>query len=297
MTAAEGPIITTLQDIRAQEPGSQQIEEHSLTQRTYKQLLVHSDRSILQVRLNRPQVHNALNPEMIAELTECFSAVQADDGIRAVMLSGEGASFCAGADLNYMQTVAQYSREENVRDATALFDMLTAINGCPVPTLAQVQGAALGGGGGLIACCDVVVASEDTRFGFTEAKLGILPAVISPFVIAKIGESHARALITTAERFDAHRALLIGLAHHVVPAQTLQSAVEREVRELISSAPGAAAEAKTLVWTVKHGAGAEVRGHVAETIARLRSGTEGQEGISAFLEKRKPGWTQTEEQQ
>lgn len=250
---------------------------------------------MLHVRLNRPEVHNALNAEMIAELAECFRSVSAGGETRAVLLSGEGPSFCAGADLNYMRTVAGYTREENIRDALCLAGMLDAINACPVPVVARVHGAALGGGAGLVACADVVVAAENARFGFTEAKLGILPAVISPFVVAKIGETHARALFTTAERFDARRAVRIGLAHRATSEAELDSAVERELKELLSSAPGAASAAKELVREVRGKAPAESRGYTAETIARLRAGDEGREGITAFLEKRRPSWMKNEE--
>ena len=247
------------------------------------------------MRLSRPEVHNALDGETISELRECFESIRAGGDARAVLLSGDGPSFCAGADLNWMRTVAGYSREENLRDAYDLADMLSAVNDCPVPTVARVQGAALGGGAGLVACCDVAVAADDARFGFTEAKLGLLPAVISPFVLAKVGEGHARALFTTAERFGAHRALLMGLVHHTVPAAQLDAAVARVLRELLSSAPGAAAMAKTLIQDIGGRAPAQARELTTETIARLRASDEGREGIAAFLEKRKPSWVEGED--
>ncbi len=261
-----------------------------MTDSQYEFLLIERQGPILHIRLNRPEVHNALNAELISELGECFSTVPSGGDIRVVVLSGEGRSFCAGADLSYMREVAGYGHEENVRDAWRLADMLHAINSCPVPTLARVHGAALGGGAGIVACCDVAVAADDARFGFTEAKLGILPAVISPFVVGKIGPGHARALFTTGERFGAHRALLTGLVHHAVPAAELGSTIERLVRELYTSAPGAASEAKTLVESVAGRAPSELREHTAATIARLRAGAEGREGMCAFLEKRKPAW-------
>ncbi len=263
-----------------------------MTDSQYAFLAVERQGFILYIRLNRPEVHNALSAELIGELRECFSTVPSGGDIRVVVLSGEGRSFCAGADLNYMREVAGYGHEENVRDAGHLADMLHAINSCPVPTLARVHGAALGGGAGIVACCDVAVAADDARFGFTEAKLGILPAVISPFVVAKMGPGHARALFTTGERFGAHRALLTGLVHHAVPTAELDSTIERLVRELYTSAPGAASEAKTLVENVAGKPPAEVRGYTAQTIARLRAGAEGREGMSAFLEKRKPAWAE-----
>src|SRR5688500_7154839 len=170
---------------------------------------------VLRVRLDRPEVRNALNGELIAALRAAFSTVRTEDGVRALVLSGEGAVFCAGADLTWMRGVAGWTREQHEADARQLFEMLHALDTCAVPTVARVHGAALGGGMGLIAACDVVVAAEGTQFGFTEAKLGLHPGVISPFCVAKIGTSHARALFSTAERFGPTRAVQIGLVHHV----------------------------------------------------------------------------------
>ena len=256
----------------------------------YSVLSTQYSAGVLHVQLNRPAVHNALDGVLVAELTDCLAGVRAGGAVRMVLLSGAGPSFCAGADLAWMRTVAGFSRQENLADAERLADLLAALNGCPVPTLARVHGAALGGGVGLLAGCDIVVAADDTRFGFTEARLGLLPAVIAPYVVAKIGVSHARALFAGGERFDAQRARLIGLVHTVVPAAELEAAVSRHLRHLLTSAPGAAAEARTLIEQVAGRSPAEVRTYTTELIARLRASAEGQEGIAAFLEKRAPSW-------
>jgi methylglutaconyl-CoA hydratase len=264
-----------------------------VTQRSARHLLIRHEGTVLHVQFNRPEVHNALNADLVAELTACLTSISADGSVRALLLSGAGPSFCAGADLAWMRTVAGFSHEENLADAQKLATLLAALNGCPVPTVARVHGVTLGGGVGLLACCDAVLAADDVRFGFTEAKLGLLPAVIAPYVVAKIGESHTRALFASAERFDAQRALLIGLVHRVVPAGDLDAAVERQLRELLTSAPGAAAAARTLIQQVKSKPPTEVEDYTTETLARLRTGAEGREGLDAFLEKRPPSWTVT----
>ncbi len=270
------------------------MKRESLNDRAYKHLHLSPEGRALRVRLNRPEVHNALNPEMIEELHECFSSLHTGGLVRVVLLEGSGPSFCAGADLTWMRALATYSYEENVGDAHNLADALTALDASPVPTVARVHGAALGGGMGLLACCDVVVAADDARFGFTEVKLGILPAVISPFVLAKITPGHARALFTTGERFGAERALQVGLVHRVAPADQLNVAVERVLREILASGPNAAAEAKALVRVMQGRQPTDVRGLTADVIARLRLSDEGREGIAAFLEKRRPSWAEGE---
>jgi propionyl-CoA carboxylase len=255
-------------------------------------VLVSQEGAVLHVRLNRPAVHNALNGDLLTALLAAFRSVPAGGSVRALVLSGEGPSFCAGADLKWMRQVREWTRAQHEDDARLLFDALAVLDACPVPTVARVHGVALGGAMGLIACCDVVVAAEDTRFGFTEAKLGILPAVISPFVIAKTGAGQARALFATAERFDARRAFQIGLVHHVVPAGELDAAMARVTHDLLTSAPGAAAQARSLVKRVAGKPFAEVRDAVAAINADRRISEEGQEGMSAFLEKRKPRWVE-----
>ncbi|HEX6973681.1 MAG TPA: enoyl-CoA hydratase-related protein [Vicinamibacterales bacterium] len=244
---------------------------------------------VARVTLNRPGVRNAFNEELIAELTAWTESRGWGDA-RVVVLAGSGKVFCAGADLAWMSKMVGYSREDNIRDARALGRMFEALDSMPVPLVGRVHGAALGGGAGLAAVCDIVVAADDAVFGFTEAKLGILPAVISPFAIAKIGQSAARELFLTAAKFSAARAKEIGLVHAVSPAADLDAAVDGYVKELLTSAPEAVAGAKALIANVAGRAPSEV-GHItAETIARHRVSDEGQEGMRAFLDKRKARW-------
>ena len=257
-------------------------------------LEVTSGGPILRVRLNRPEVRNAFNRELIDALHDAFASVKADDGTRVLVLSGEGPVFCAGADLNWMRAAAGWTEAQYLEDAERLFDMLAALDSCAVPTIARVHGAALGGGMGLTAACDVAVAAEGTRFGFTEAKLGLLPAAISPFCIAKIGAGHARALFATAERFDAARALQIGLVHRVVPADELDEVERALVVELLSSAPGAAAGARQLVTRIAGQPPMDVREYATRLNAARRASNEAGEGMSAFLEKRRPAWASRE---
>ena len=259
----------------------------------YRHLQVTHEAAVLRVVLNRPEVHNAFNRELIGELQALFRSVhEAPAKTRAVVLSGAGPSFCAGADVGWMRASIDFTEEENLADALHMAHMLDTIDRCPAPVIARVHGAALGGGVGLIAACDIAIAADGARFAFSEAKLGIAPAVISTFVLPKIGRGNARALFFTAERFGAGRALQIGLVHEVVPADGLDAAVERVVGEILTSAPHAIAAAKRLLASV---AGLERDAAIqmtAETIANLRTSAEGQEGLKAFLEKRKPGWTE-----
>jgi methylglutaconyl-CoA hydratase len=244
---------------------------------------------VVTVTLNRPDVRNAFNESLIAALTAWARAPLPTEA-RVVVLRGAGKVFCAGADLMWMSKMIGYSREENVRDARAMAEMFQALDTVPLPLIGRVQGAALGGGAGLAAVCDIAVAAQDAVFGFTEAKLGILPAVISPFVVAKIGQSAARELFLTAERFTASRARDIGLVHRVVGADDLDSVIDGVVRELLSSGPDAIAGAKRLIAQVAGRRPADVADLTAETIARHRASAEGQDGMRAFLEKRKAGW-------
>ena len=245
--------------------------------------------AVTRVTLNRPAVRNAFDEGMIAELT-AWAEAPPPPGARVAVLAGAGRVFCAGADLNWMSKVIAYSREENVRDAKAMARMFGALNSLPLPLVGRIHGAALGGGAGLAAVCDIVVAADDAVFGFTEAKLGILPAVISPFAVAKIGQSAARELFLTAARFPAARAREIGLVHRIAPEADLDLAVDACVAELLTSAPGAIAEAKSLIGRVAHRLPAETADETAETIARRRVSDEGQQGMRGFLEKRKPEW-------
>lgn len=242
------------------------------------------------VTLNRPQVRNALNAQLIAELTDVFTALRSDERLHGVILTGEGKAFCAGADVHMMQEAITYTEDQNVEDALRLSDMLRTINTFPCPVIARINGDALGGGVGLTAVCDIVIAAEGARFAFSEVKLGIAPAVISPFAIRKIGENMARVLFVTGERFSAARAHEIGLVHSVVPAEHLDDAVNRAANELVSGAPQAIRACKALALEIGQMNKENVRLHTAETIARLRVSPEGQEGLRAFLEKRSPQW-------
>ncbi|HVG01137.1 MAG TPA: enoyl-CoA hydratase-related protein [Chloroflexia bacterium] len=244
------------------------------------------------VTLNRPEVRNAFNSQLIEEIRSTFERIgQGEYGeVRAVVLAGAGQSFCAGADVNWMRASLEFTQEQNVADALHMASMFDQVNRCPVPVIGRVHGAALGGGVGLAAVCDIVVAAEDAVWAFSEAKLGIAPAVISPYVLAKIGRTHARALFFTAERFDSSRAIQIGLAHIAVPGERLDEEVERLVREVKSSSARAIAWAKELIATVPALPPQDAMQLTAHTIAALRVSQDGQEGLRAFLEKRKPGW-------
>jgi methylglutaconyl-CoA hydratase len=233
---------------------------------------------VLRVTLARPERRNAFDAALIRELTDAFEDV---GDARAVVLAGEGETFCAGADVEWQRSSIDLSYEENVEDAARLARMMSAIDACPAPLVARVQGYALGGGSGLVACADVAVASTDAVFGFSEVKLGIIPAVISPFVLTKIG-AHARRYFLTGERFGAEAALRIGLVHEVTA--DLDGTVERIVGEILSSGPEAVRAAKALV---REQPAADELPHVA---ARRRTSAEGQEGLRAFLEKRRAGW-------
>ncbi len=242
------------------------------------------------VTLSRPDVHNAFNARMIAELQDAFEQISGRDEIRAVVLQGAGQNFCAGADLNWMRASLDFSHDDNVADALRMSDMFRAIDACRHPVIGRLHGAALGGGSGLAAVCDIVIAADGTLFGFTEARLGIAPAVISPFVLRKIGETQARALFVTAERFDAARALAIGLVHRVVPLAELDDVVANTLRSIGQCSPAGTRAAKLMARTVPQLDEDEARETTAATIAGLRASPEGQEGIRAFLEKRKASW-------
>jgi enoyl-CoA hydratase/carnithine racemase len=241
-------------------------------------LRVERDGHVLRVTLAQPDRRNAFDAPLIAELTEAFADV---GDVRAVLLAGEGQSFCAGADVEWQRAAVELSFEENVEDAMRLYRMCETIDRCPAPVIARVQGYALGGGSGLVACADVAIAAPDAVFGFSEVKLGIIPAVISPFVLPKIG-AHARRYFLTGERFDAETALRIGLVHEV--ADDLDATIERVVGEVLTSGPEAVRAAKQLIRTRPEGE------ETAQIAARLRAGEEGQEGLRAFLERRDPGW-------
>ncbi len=244
------------------------------------------------VWLNRPDVHNAFNEGLIAALSQAFDALGRDEAVRVVILRGRGANFCAGADLDWMRRAADFGPDENRRDAEALSDMLHRVNSLPKPTVALVQGAAVGGGVGLVACADIVVAVRDARFAFTEVRLGLTPATISPYVIAKIGESAARRWFLTSERFDAVAAHEMGLVHELVgAAEDLDTAAQRITGMLLSAPPGALAATKALIATVKgRPIDAALRQETAQIIAARRDSAEAREGIAAFFDRRRPSW-------
>jgi methylglutaconyl-CoA hydratase len=262
----------------------------------FTRLRFEDTRPAARVTLARPEVRNAFDETLIAELTEAFAAVAAsfasspDTAPRALVLAGDGPAFCAGADMNWMKRSAAFTREENEADAARFAAMLRAFDELPVPTVARVHGAALGGGMGLIACCDVVVAAETAEFGFTEVRLGIAPAVISAFVLPKIGAAAARRYFLTAEVFPAGVARAIGLVHEVVPADQLDAVVDRVLVAIAGNGPRAVGAAKRLIREcLSLGRDGAIENAV-RAIAALRTSAEGQEGLGAFLEKRRPSW-------
>jgi methylglutaconyl-CoA hydratase len=245
------------------------------------------------VILARPGVHNAFDATLIAELRATFAGLarEGPTELRAVVLAGDGPSFCAGADVAWMRAALALDVEGNEQDAMAMAEMFEAIDVCPAPVVARVHGAALGGGMGLCAVADLVIAESGTRFGFTETRLGILPSVISPFVVAKIGESHARALFPGGRRFDAVRAQRIGLVHEIVEGEAaLDAAVDAAIADILAAGPTAARAAKAIVREVRGLGHGSSKWHTARVIARQRTSEEAQEGFRAFTEKRSPAW-------
>ena len=248
--------------------------------------------AVARLRLDRPALHNAFDADLIANLTRTLEAVGRDPEVRVVVLEAAGASFSAGADLNWMRGMAAASEHENREDALALAQLLRTLDELPRPTIARVQGAAFGGGVGLIACCDIAIGVPTAKFGLTESRLGLLPATISPYVVSAIGARHARRYFATAEVFDATRALQLGLLHEVVEAEALDAAIERQVALLLKAGPFAASDAKRLVREVTAATDRDrLDQDNASLIAALRVSAEGQEGLSAFLEKRPAAWT------
>jgi methylglutaconyl-CoA hydratase len=260
---------------------------------TFQHLRLERDGPVVRLVLDRPAVRNAFDDMLVAELRACADRIARDpEGARVVVLSGAGTVFCAGGDLAWMRRTADFSRSENLADAERLGAMFDALDRLPVPLVGRIHGAALGGGAGLAAVCDIAVAASDAVFGFTEVKLGLVPGAISPYVLAKIGPSAARALFLTGAKFDAARALAIGLVHHVAPPALLDEVVSQVVNDLLSSGPEAIAAAKELIRQVP-GAGDRraASAIAAEAIAARRASEEGREGVGAFLERRRPNWT------
>ncbi|MSQ59616.1 MAG: enoyl-CoA hydratase/isomerase family protein [Betaproteobacteria bacterium] len=249
-------------------------------------------RGVATLTMNRPEVHNAFDDHLIAAMTTQLRALESDPRVRMVILAAAGKSFSAGADLNWMKRMAAYSEGENLRDARALAELMRTLNGLAKPTIARLQGSAFAGGMGLVACCDIAVAVPAAVFSLTEVRLGLTPAVISPYVVRAIGQRMARRYFLTAERFSAHEALRMGLVHAVVPDEELDKTVEGFVSDLLKGGPECLAVTKDLVATVaREKLDSALVEHTASRIAKLRVSAEGQEGIASFLEKRAPKWT------
>lgn len=253
-------------------------------------IMLNVEGPVASVTLSRPEVHNAFNATMVTELRECFAALAEEANVRAVVLTGSGNSFCAGADLNWMQASLTWTREQNVADAKEMATMFETIWHLPKPLIGRINGRALGGGVGLIACCDIAIVVDTARLGFSEVKLGLIPAVISQYVVPKIGVSQSRALFISGERFTAERAFEINLVHAVTTEEELDTTVGSIVKRLLSSAPEASGATKRLidaVWSMERESAQQ---YVIEAIADARTSAEGQEGLRAFLEKREPRW-------
>ena len=255
----------------------------------YEYILV-DGQEIITITLNRPEIHNPFDDKMITELTSCFQDIQNKPDVRIVVITGAGKSFCAGADLNWMKRMGQYSLEENIADASGLSAMFQALEDIEIPVIAKVNGAALGGGAGLVCACDFAIASERAKIGFSEVKLGLLPGVISPYVIDRIGGKKAVQLFTTGERLAAEDALQAGLVDRVVSLEGLDLVVGELVKQIISGGPKAVRECKCLARTGAHMERDEFKKYCINAIAQIRASTEGKEGVGAFLEKREPAW-------
>jgi len=257
----------------------------------YRTLTVDVRESVALVALARPEVHNAFDERLIAELTHALRALDGDEMVRAVVLLGGGASFCAGADLNWMKKMAGYGRAENLADASALATMLKTLHRLSKPTIARVHGAAFGGGVGLVACCDIAFAAYDATFSLSEAKLGLIPATVGPYVIDAIGARQARRYFLSAERFTAAEAFRIGLVHDICPLEELDGRINELLGALLVAGPLAQNEAKALIRATAHRpVDDEVIADTVARIARVRASAEGKEGVAAFLEKRSPTW-------
>lgn len=257
----------------------------------YRTFAVESENGIVTVTLDRPDVHNAFNDDLIAEAIDLFRHLSIEGYARAVILAGKGPNFCAGADLNWMSRMSGYTHDENVADASQLAKMFATIDEAPFPVVGRIQGAAIGGGVGLVSTCDIAIATANAKFGLSEVKLGIIPAVISPYVISKIGETHARALFLTGERFGAERALQIGLVHQIVADEAeLDAAVQKTVKQLLSSGPEAVRECKKLIRFVARHDTSELVPYTIDAIAVRRASDEGRAGMQAFLAKEKAPW-------
>ncbi|MCP4230904.1 MAG: enoyl-CoA hydratase/isomerase family protein [bacterium] len=258
----------------------------------YETIKVATDDKIARVTLDRPDVHNAFNLQMLLDLIDAFGKLGDDDGVRVVVLTGEGKSFCAGADLKWMSEIINYSFEQNLEESNTVANLMEAIFLCPKPTIARVNGAAIGGGTGLVAACDIAVAAQSAKLSLSEVKLGLVPACISPYVIRRVGESRARELFLSGERLTGERAAEFGLVNYAVPDDELDAKVDDLIGKLLTSGPEAIATCKELLQRVPGAPIPEIKGYTAECIARMRISEEGQEGMAAFFEKRKPDWAE-----
>ncbi|MFH1312426.1 MAG: enoyl-CoA hydratase/isomerase family protein [Candidatus Eisenbacteria bacterium] len=256
----------------------------------FRTIEVKSENKVARITLNRPEVRNAFNEVMIEELIRALDAVEKDEAVRVVVLTGSGKAFCAGADLNWMKKMKGFTYEENMSDALELAELMFKLYNLPKPTIARVNGASIGGSNGLVAACDIAIASHRAEFSMSEVKIGLVPACIGPYVLKKVGETACRELFLTGERISADQAKAVGLVNDVVTHSNLSKRVEEKVSNLVTSGPHALAVSKDLLNKISFMSLAEAKEYTARVIAELRSGDEAQEGMTAFLEKRKPRW-------
>jgi methylglutaconyl-CoA hydratase len=256
----------------------------------FKTIQIKLDGGVATVALNRPDVRNAFDEVMIDELIRAIDTLEQDDTVRVVVLTGNGRAFCAGADLNWMKKMKNFTYEENLKDALCLAELMFKLYRLPKPTIARVNGASIGGSNGLVAACDIAIASHRAEFSMSEVKIGLVPACIGPYVLKKVGEASCRELFLTGERISADQAKRLGLVNDVVTHANLSKRVEEKVSNLITSGPHALAVSKDLLSKISFMSLAEAKEYTARVIAELRSGDEAQEGMAAFLEKRKPNW-------
>ena len=257
----------------------------------YETIEIQRYKDVITILLNRPEVHNAFSEKLMKELTTCFKELSKDDNTKIIILTGRGKSFCAGADLNWMKSMAKYSKEENIKDSKLVFDLYETIYNCPKPVIGRINGHAFGGGVGFFAVCDIVFAVPNCKFAFSEVKLGIIPSVISTFVVRRIGLSNMKRLFITGERFDTNYAKEIGLVDYVVTEDEIDEKIQKYIELIRLSGPKAIEEVKKLVNSYEKMDIEKYKEHTVEKIAELRVSEEGQEGINAFLEKRKTKWS------
>jgi len=258
----------------------------------YDTINVSLEKNVTTISLNRPDVHNAMNETLMKELTDCFKKLDKDKDTRIIILTGTGKSFCAGADLNWMKSMVNYSKEENIKDSNLLLELYEAIYTCSKPTIAKVNGHAFGGGIGLFAACDITIALPDCKFAFSEVKLGIIPAVISTYISKRLKISDMRRLFVTGEKFDSNYAKQVGLIDFVVEEKEFEDTINKYVKSLSSSGPKAITEVKKLIEACENMDPDEYKKYTVQKISELRISDEGQEGINAFLEKRKSKWSE-----